>query len=153
MDDGTYKYLLVELNDIKTKIAIADFFITNFKEQDHTTLEKIEALKIRLDELDKELDLQVQNLDKNIVQRIIAVEQNITNVASKMDTFSNNKFLEFTNDIDSKKWVTIISVIISFMLGNGVIDNTITDRITPDDTSSAKIEKLINDMLIEQQKK
>lgn len=150
--ENDYKQLLSELTDIKTKIAIADFFISNFKQQDVYTLEKIELLKTRLDVLDTKLQNELRDIDVKIVQRIVIVEQTLTNLNAKIDNVSNNAFLNFTNNLDPKKWAAIVSIIISFMLGNGVVDNVISDNIDPrKDNINQNVEKLVEELLIKQQ--
>lgn len=142
MPNDDYKLLLAELNEVKTKIAIADFFISTFKQQDSDTLEKIELLKQRVDVIDAKLYNELKDIDRNITQRVVNVEQTVSILNTKLDNVSNNSFLSFTNNLDPKKWVLIITTVLSIMLGNNIVDNVVTDGLVKDPTKETIIQQL-----------
>ncbi len=142
MPNDDYKLLLTELNEVKTKLAIADFFISTFKQQDSDTLEKIELLKQRVDVIDAKLYNELKDIDRNISLRVANVEQTVLTLNTKIDNVSNNSFLSFTNNLDPKKWVLIITTVLSIMLGNNIVDNVVTDGLVKDPTKETIIQQL-----------
>jgi hypothetical protein len=139
-----YKEVIKELSEVKIKVAIADFFITSFKEQDYETLKKIELLKKKVEVLDNKLFSELKTIDEVVTTKINTLEHSILLTNSKLEKISNNAFLEFTNNMDYKKWVGLVTAIISVLVSAGVLDNTISSTVSKDDLNKA-VENIVID--------
>lgn len=125
-----YKEIFAEINDIKTKLAVMDYFIASFKEQDTKTIEGLESLKQRLNELETKVYTSVKDIEYKIESKIGHVENKIDEVNS---TIKSNTFLEFTSSMGAKQWGILIAIITTVLSTIGSIDsivgNSSSDRL------------------------
>lgn len=108
---------------------------------------KFQIIDSRIIDLIKDTDSNssdVKELLKNYDQlrnEMLEVARDIDEIKEGMNTLNSNVFLQFTNDIDIKKLVTIIFVICTTITSPAIITNWISD-ISPEG-SSQKLDKLI----------
>lgn len=138
LDDALYIALQKEINELKTKLAVTDYFINNFKEQDIKASAKIEALSEKITALETKLYNDFKDINRTIEINTTNLEARITKIQESVGSVAQNSFIQFTGEMDIKKWIQIISVIASILLSVGVLDNYVSSSIDP---SNSKIEK------------
>lgn len=138
LDDALYIALQKEINELKTKLAVTDYFINNFKEQDIRASAKIEVLSEKITALETKLYNDFKDINRTIEINTTNLEARITKIQESVGSVAQNSFIQFTGEMDIKKWIQIISVIASILLSVGVLDNYVSSSIDP---SNSKIEK------------
>jgi len=135
--------LFKEINELKSKLTVIDFFITNFKEQDVLTGENVTKLRDRVQQLENKLYNDVRDIERKIDEKITKLENKLESMENSMDPLIHNSFLIFTKTMDLKKWITIAGIVVSVLTSVGVLDNVITDNISNDGELNDRIEKLL----------
>lgn len=138
LDDALYIALQKEINELKTKLAVTDYFINNFKEQDIKASAKIEVLSEKITALETKLYNDFKDINRTMEINTANLEAKITKIQESVGSVAQNSFIQFTGEMDIKKWIQIISVIASILLSVGVLDNYVSSSIDP---SNSKIEK------------
>lgn len=138
LDDALYIALQKEINELKTKLAVTDYFINNFKEQDIKASAKIEVLSEKITALETKLYNDFKDINRTMEINTANLEARITKIQESVGSMAQNSFIQFTGEMDVKKWIQIISVIVSILLSVGVLDNYVSSNIDP---SNSKIEK------------
>lgn len=135
-----YRQLYDELNTLKSKLAVNDYYIGNFKEQDVDTLAKLEVLKDKIDSNNQKLNERISAFEhelRSLKERINSIESNVNSVSS-------NTLVQFTSSMDLKKWITVCGLLFSFLASAGIIDTAITNTVdNSDEDINNNIEKLL----------
>lgn len=137
-----YKSILEELSALKTKLAVTDYFINNFKDTELNTIKKLDELKDRVSSLEIKIYNNFQDVERSTSDKINKLDIKITQLQNSIAPLNNNNFLQFTNTMDVKKWVALGSIIISILASAGVLDNFLSKNISEDELQT-KIEQLI----------
>lgn len=127
-----YNSLKEELNKVKTKIAVTDYFVNSFKEQDVETLRRLESLKERVLKLETSSYNQFKDLERVIDSRIESIEKRVIALNKSLTPVAENSLLQFTNNMDVKKWTALISIIISVLASAGILDNLVSSNVRND---------------------
>lgn len=131
-----------QISDLKGKLTVMDFFVTNFKKQDLNTIENVDKLKIRVQNLENKLYNDIKDIERAIETKITTLEDKLTRMEEAMDPLVNNSFLMFTKTMDVKKWGAILGIVVSILTSVGVLDNVIADNIS-DSNINERIEQLL----------
>jgi hypothetical protein len=137
-----YKSILEELSALKTKLAVTDYFINNFKDTELNTIKKLDELKDRVSSLEIKIYNNFQDVERSTSDKINKLDIKITQLQNSIAPLNNNNFLQFTNTMDVKKWVALGSIVISILASAGVLDNFLSRNISEDELQT-KIEQLI----------
>lgn len=138
LDDTLYIALQKEINELKTRLAVTDYFINNFEEQDTKALAKIEVLSEKITSLETKLYNDFKDVHRTIEINTTHLEAKVTKIQESIGSVAQNSFIQFTSELDIRKWIQIISVVASILLSVGVLDNYVSSSIDP---STSKIEK------------
>lgn len=141
LDNTQYEKITEELNNLKTRLAITDFFINNFKDQDLETIRKLDELKERVYNLENKLYINFQEMENSMNSKVSALDIKISQLTTNIAPLASNSFLLFTNSMDFKKWISLLGLIISIFTGAGIVDNAVSGKISQDDLD-AKLEQL-----------
>lgn len=147
------KELLNEINTLKTKLAVIDFFINSFKEQDDKTIINIDTLKEKVNVLDNKISSSLRELEYLIETKITLVETRLKELDSNVSTIKtiayslppSSNLVNSTLDITPKKWAYIIVAVISIIGTFGGVDTIVSsskDKNTRQDLIN-QIEELI----------
>jgi acetyl-CoA carboxylase alpha subunit len=139
-----HQQLFSEINELKTKLAVTDHYISSFKEQDTNTYHYIDELKSRVSKLESESYNNLQDLQRDLSARIERLETKLNHISDDMASVADNSILKFTSQMDVKKWVTLIGIAFSILTSAGLIDTAINNQIdTSDEDLQNNIERLL----------
>lgn len=137
-----YIKILEEFSSLKTKLAVTDYFINNFKDTELNTVRKLDELKERVTILETRIYNNFQDVERSINDNVNKLDNKITALQASIVPLNNNNFLQFTNSMDLKKWVTLFGIIVSVLASAGVLDNVLSSNVTEEQLNN-KIEQLI----------
>ncbi len=139
---------------LKADVSIIENSIDHLKSKDTSIENKLDTSRNDLVEMKMNMhsDIGKVSQDVEFVKRdLSALYQDVSSLTScthiieeKVDAISNNGFLSFTSDMDLKKTVTLIAVLISILTSPSLITSFFDDS----QESDVRIEKLIQ--LLEQ---
>lgn len=146
------RQLFKDLNELKSKVIVTEFFLKSFKDQELITTERLETLKQKLDTLDNKIynnfkdiqrdsEIETQDIHRQLEQlksQIGSIEINIT----KLSKSSLLSFGATEGPIDYKKWITIGGILISILTSAGLLDNFLSKNNTKETTE--KVEQLLD---------
>lgn len=137
--------LLTEINDLKTKLAVIDYFISSFKEQDSKTIQDVEVIKDKLLSLETKVYNSLRELEYSIETKVGKIETQINNIDDNMSELKGNNLLEFTSSMDAKKWSVLITILITILGAVGGIDSLVASTRDNDNREQLleQIESLI----------
>ena len=142
MEDD-YKQMLKDLNELKSRLSILDYFVDSFKEQDVETIAKLNSIAERLQQLEWRHAQEIKDIQRNIHSKIDGLEKNVSSIKESIDPVVNNSFLKVTQTMDMKKWILLITGTVSILTSAGVLDNAISDNISQEDVLNERLEQLI----------
>ena len=142
MEDD-YKQMLKDLNELKSRLSILDYFVDSFKEQDGETIAKLNSIAERLQQLEWRHAQEIKDIQRNIHSKIDGLEKNVSSIKESIDPVVNNSFLKVTQTMDMKKWILLITGTVSILTSAGVLDNAISDNISQEDVLNERLEQLI----------
>ena len=142
MEDD-YKQILKDLNELKSRLSILDYFVDSFKEQDIETIAKINSIAERLQQLEWKHAQEIKDIQRNIQSKIDNLEKSVGSIKESIDPVVNNSFLKVTQTMDMKKWILLITGTVSILTSAGVLDNAISDNISQEDVLNERLEQLI----------
>jgi len=137
-----YKIILDEINSLKTKLAVTDYFINNFKDDSLSSINKLEELKERVQSLEIKLYNNFQDIERSIKENTHNFDSKITVIQSALTSLTSNNFFNFTNNLDIKKWITFGGLFFSVLTSVGLFDDFLRKDISQDELQN-KIERLI----------
>jgi hypothetical protein len=137
-----YKELIEKYNVLYSKLAVTDYLITDFKNQQTADIAKLEELKEKIVAMDHKAASDLKDFEFSTTKKFLDLENKILSTESKVTSLNNNSFIQLTNTMDLKKWATLFGIIISLLASAGVLDNFISSSFTEDQLNN-KIKELI----------
>jgi septal ring factor EnvC (AmiA/AmiB activator) len=170
MDLTEYKELLEKYNLLYSKLSVIDYFIVDFKEDQSTSIHKLEGLT----EVIKDLSVKTNGYskDKNtnikkiqhIEHRILNVETNLIEIEGRLSLIRDSleslekkiittqlvhptpslslRIIELINAMDLKKWAALVGIFISILTSAGILDGFIDEQ---KENSNGTKEQIIKD--------
>lgn len=127
--------------DIKTIYKDVD----SFREQDKDTIRKLEILRERVSKLESNSYNQFKDLERHIEKKVNAIEAKITGLHESLEPVTENSILQFTTNMDMKKWAALLSIIISVLASAGILDNVVSSNVAQD--SNAELTNRLEELL------
>jgi septal ring factor EnvC (AmiA/AmiB activator) len=170
MDLTEYKELLEKYNLLYSKLAVIDYFIVDFKEDQSTSIHKLEGLaevmkdlSVKTNDYSKDRNANIKKI-QHLEQRILNVECNIIEIEGRLSLITNSleslekkitttqlvhrnpllslRIIELINAMDLKKWAALVGIFISILTSAGILDGLIDEQ---KDNSKGTNQQVIKD--------
>lgn len=146
------RQLFKDLNELKSKVIVTEFFLKSFKDQELITTERLETLKQKLDTLDNKIYNNFKDIERDSAIKIQDIHRQLEQLKSQIGSIeinitklSKSSLLSFgatEGPIDYKKWITIGGILISILTSAGLLDNFLSKNNTKETTE--KVEQLLD---------
>lgn len=141
-----YREFNKDLQEIKTKIAVTDYFLSGVKEQDVITTTRLEELKNKVSELENTYFVKFRDTEQKLEYNINSFKDEISRIKTSLEviekSISSNTLLQLTNNMDAKKWLTLIGILLSILTSAGIVDKAIFNN-GDQTTINENIQKLL----------
>ncbi len=145
IDEADFREIEKTVNSINSKILLIDYVLKALKEEEIPEIKiSINFLQSSLNEINSKIQTDISSTNNKFQDKIQTISEKVETINLSLSSVKNNSLLKFTNDLDIKKTIALITVIISILSSAGILDLFVNSSTKVEQKNlDSKLEKLI----------